>query len=87
MGNKDSWFSCDGLAKRAAGVKQKESKVKKIGLLIFYAICFIVYTIIGVRHLSRRMNAIKIGEDYNKLKSEFDPFRSDSQTDIYFFAD
>ena len=69
MGKKDDWFSSEGLANREAGVKQKESKERKICFCAFWAFCFIVWTVIGALHLSRGSNAVKIGEDYNSLNT------------------
>ena len=72
MGKQDDWFSEKGLARRAAGVKHKESKKRKICMCVFWAVCFVVWITLGGLHIDRSANAISIGEDYNQFRSEFD---------------
>ena len=53
MCKNDDWLSSKGLTNREAGVRQKESKEKKLCMCVFWAVCFIVWTVIGALHLSR----------------------------------
>ena len=64
MGKADDWFSSEGLDNREAGVKQKESKEKKIAMCVFWAVCFVVWLVIGALHADRASNAMKINVDY-----------------------
>ena len=89
MGKHDDWFSEKGLANRAAGVKQIESKQKKLCMCVFWAICFVVWIIFGGLHIDRSANAISIDNDYNQFRREFDLFVlvDTSNEGLTFFAE
>ena len=65
MGKKDDWFSSEGLANREAGVKHKESKERKLCICVFWAICAVIWLVLGSLHISRFSNATAINSDYN----------------------
>ena len=66
MGKHDDWFSSEGLEARADGMK-KESKEKKLGMCVFWGVCFVVWLIVGALHVDRAVNAEKINKDYNQF--------------------
>lgn len=69
MGNKDesSWLTKEGLDNRADGIKHKESKERKLCMCVFWAVCFVVWIVIGAIHVTRAVNAEKINKDYNQF--------------------
>ena len=67
MGKDDSWLTSEGLKNRADGLKHKESKERKICMCVFWAVCFVVFLVIGSIHVSRAVNAEKINADYNQF--------------------
>ena len=65
MGKADDWFSSEGLANRAAAVKKNESKERKVCMCVFWAICAVVWLVLGLLHIGRFNNAIAINSDWH----------------------
>ena len=65
MGKKDDWCSGKGLKYRAKGMYEKESKIRKILILVLFVVAAIAYFVLGSIHAERSANA-------NKINSEFD---------------
>ena len=56
-------------------------------MCVFWAICFLVWLILGALHVDRAANAMSIGKDFNQYRSEFDLFSNGSAgTQVAFFT-
>ena len=65
MGFKDEWFSSEGRQARAKGMREKESRGRKIAYCIVFGSAFIIYLVFGAIYASRSSNAMKISADFD----------------------
>ena len=61
----DDWFSMVGVKARKKGVKNKESKRRKLAYCALFSLSFVIYLLIGAVHTYRSQNALKISNDFS----------------------
>ena len=87
MGKKDDWCSSKGRKARAKGMKEKESRGKKIAYCLIFGAAFIIYLVFGAIHASCSSNAMKISADFDNPLPNRDYPSYDSCLIPYFEAD
>ena len=64
-GKAEDWINSSGHRSREAGIKQEESKERKLAMCVFWAVCAIIWIVLGSLHIDRFNNAVKINVDFN----------------------
>ena len=64
--SKKDWCSDKGRKARQNGMKELESKQRKIFFCALFAASFLVYLIFGSIHASRSSNAMTVSSEYEK---------------------